>query len=484
MGLLGVWNSSFLGYPARAVLPYCQALLKLAPHIQQLDMESNGKRVSAAGEELGFDAGEIDFGEPGTNGQHSFYQLLHQGRVIPADFIGFRRSQQPWRVKDQPVSNHDELMSNFFAQPDALAQGKTLDEALAECREKGDPAELAPHKVFPGNRPTNVLLWDQLTPFTAGQLLALYEHRTAVQGFVWGINSFDQWGVELGKVMAGNVRDQIAGGAPTPRRRFRASIRRPRPCWKPIPRSNPMVMRRLLCVFLWTIVLPVAAQPMPDPPRHEWFPQAPPLPEPEGSVIRVSTVDELFRAAEAVEPGGTILVADGHYRMPRYLELRTDRVTLRGASGRPERVVLDAADSRHGELLGITGCAGVTVAHITLQNVRWNALKINSNLGTTQVTVYHCIFRNVWQRAIKGPAVPRTSEPDSGPAIAASSTVCSQRAPQAVRGRPRGHAGELPRQLRRRDRHHVPAPLDDLGQCLRRDPRAYGRRARRDLPVA
>ena len=121
MGLLGVWNSSFLGYGARAVLPYCQALLKFAPHIQQLDMESNGKRVSMDGEELGFDAGEIDFGEPGTNGQHSFYQLLHQGRVIPADFIGFRRSQQPQHLRDESVSNHDELMSNFFAQPDALA---------------------------------------------------------------------------------------------------------------------------------------------------------------------------------------------------------------------------------------------------------------------------------------------------------------------------------------------------------------------------
>jgi glucose-6-phosphate isomerase len=130
--------------------------------------------------------------------------------VIPADFIGFRRSQQPQHLRDESVSNHDELMSNFFAQPDALACGKTLDEALAECREKGDPAELAPHRVFPGNRPSNMLLWDQLTPYATGQLLALYEHRTAVQGFVWGINSFDQWGVELGKVMAKSVRNQIA----------------------------------------------------------------------------------------------------------------------------------------------------------------------------------------------------------------------------------------------------------------------------------
>ncbi len=135
-------------------------------------------------------------------------------------------------------------------------------------------------------------------------------------------------------------------------------------------------------------------------------PQAPPLPDPTGTVIRVSTVEQLFQAAKQVPPGGTILVADGHYRMPRYFELRTDRVTLRGESGRPERVILDAAESRHGELLGITACAGVTVAHLTIQNVRFNGLKINSNLRATEVTVYHCIFRNIWQRAIKGPAVP------------------------------------------------------------------------------
>jgi hypothetical protein len=166
------------------------------------------------------------------------------------------------------------------------------------------------------------------------------------------------------------------------------------------------MMRQLVLGFLGMIALTAAVQAELDLPWPDWFPQAAPLPEPEGPIIRVSTVEELFRAAETVPPGGTILVADGHYRMPRYLELRTDRVTLRGASGRPERVILDAVDSRHGELLGITGCAGVTVAHLTLQNVRWNALKINSNLRATQVTVYHCIFRNVWQRAIKGPAVP------------------------------------------------------------------------------
>ncbi len=206
LGLLGVWNASFLGHGARALLPYCQALLKLAPHIQQVDMESNGKRVTREGAPLDFDAGEIDFGEPGTNGQHSFYQLLHQGRVVPADFIGFRESQQPREVEGAAVSNHDELMANFFAQPDALAVGKTAEQ----CRAEGIPEPLIPSKVFPGNRPSSVLLLDRLNPYTTGQILAIYEHRTAVQGFIWGINSFDQMGVELGKSLANQVRDQLA----------------------------------------------------------------------------------------------------------------------------------------------------------------------------------------------------------------------------------------------------------------------------------
>jgi glucose-6-phosphate isomerase len=207
LGLFGVWNSTFLQRPDRALLPYCQALLKLAPHIQQVDMESNGKRVGLDGRALPYPTGEVDFGEPGTNGQHSFYQLLHQGRVVPADFIGFTRSQTPVSVEGGPVSNHDELMANFFAQPDALAVGKTAEEVEAE----GVPADLVPHKVFPGNRPSNVLLVDGwLTPEACGKLLALYEHRTAVQGFLWGINSFDQWGVELGKVLAKQVRSQLS----------------------------------------------------------------------------------------------------------------------------------------------------------------------------------------------------------------------------------------------------------------------------------
>ncbi len=207
LGLLGVWNSSFLGFPMRALLPYSQALLRLPAHIQQVDMESNGKRVALDGSELPFAAGEVDFGEPGTNGQHSFYQLIHQGRVVPADFIGFCASQSPARVRGEPVDNHDELMSNFFAQPDALAFGKTADELRAE----GVKEALIPHKVFPGNRPSSVLLMARLDARACGTLLALYEHRTAVQGFVWGIDSFDQWGVELGKVLAKQVRTQLAG---------------------------------------------------------------------------------------------------------------------------------------------------------------------------------------------------------------------------------------------------------------------------------
>ena len=206
-GLWGVWNATFLGYPTRALLPYSQALLKLAPHIQQVDMESNGKRVRLDGRDLWTaDAtGVVNFGEPGTNGQHSFYQLMHQGRVVPADFIGFRRSQTPRSVPGYPVSNHDELMSNFFAQPDALAGGKSAEQLRAE----GVPESLIPHKVFAGNRPSSSLLCTVLDAFTLGGLLALFEHRTCVEGFIWELNSFDQWGVELGKVLAKRVRQEI-----------------------------------------------------------------------------------------------------------------------------------------------------------------------------------------------------------------------------------------------------------------------------------
>ncbi|KAH9314554.1 hypothetical protein KI387_023181, partial [Taxus chinensis] len=205
LGLLSVWNVSFLGYSARAILPYCQALEKFAPHIQQLSMESNGKGVSIDGVPLLFEAGEIDFGEPGTNGQHSFYQLIHQGRVIPCDFIGIIKSQQPVCLKGEVVNNHDELMSNFFAQPDALAYGKTPEELKNE--KVAD--NLIAHKTFSGNRPSLSILLPSLTAYTVGQLLATYEHRIAVEGFIWGINSFDQWGVELGKSLASRVRTQL-----------------------------------------------------------------------------------------------------------------------------------------------------------------------------------------------------------------------------------------------------------------------------------
>jgi len=205
MGLLQVWNASCLGFEGCAILPYCQALIRFVPHIQQLDMESNGKRVTMSGAEVPVSTGAMYFGEPGTNGQHSFYQLMHQGRTIPAEFIAFTKSQNPVHLDGEPVSNHDELMSNFFAQPDALALGKTAEELKAE----GEKEELIAHKTFPGDRPSLSLLIPECSPFYLGQLLALYEHRTAVQGWVWDINSFDQWGVQLGKVLGVQVRTYL-----------------------------------------------------------------------------------------------------------------------------------------------------------------------------------------------------------------------------------------------------------------------------------
>lgn len=205
MGLLGVWNMSFLGYKSRAMHPYTEALHKFPAHIQQVDMESNGKHVSRHGVELDFEVGEVDFGEPGTLGQHSFFQLLHMGQTVPCTFIGFVESQSPACQDGEPVSNHDELMSNFFAQPDALARGKTAEE----CRVEGKEEWLIPHVTFSGNRPSMSLLMPVLNAYTCGQLLALFEHRTAVEGFLWDINSFDQFGVELGKVLAIKVRKQL-----------------------------------------------------------------------------------------------------------------------------------------------------------------------------------------------------------------------------------------------------------------------------------
>jgi len=205
MGLIGVWNMSFMKYNTRTVLPYAEALLKFPAHIQQLDMESNGKQCTNDGQPIDYPVGEVDFGEPGTNGQHSFYQLLHMGQTVPSEFIGFVQSQHDLCVDGETLSSHDELMSNFFAQPDALAKGKPRQEILAE----NIPEELVIHRTFEGNRPSFSLLLPKLTAYATGQLLALYEHRTAVQGFLWDINSFDQWGVELGKKVALDVKNII-----------------------------------------------------------------------------------------------------------------------------------------------------------------------------------------------------------------------------------------------------------------------------------
>eukprot|EP00928_Gymnodinium_smaydae_P034468 TRINITY_DN2440_c0_g1_i1.p1 TRINITY_DN2440_c0_g1~~TRINITY_DN2440_c0_g1_i1.p1 ORF type:complete len:1015 (-),score=233.61 TRINITY_DN2440_c0_g1_i1:365-3157(-) len=205
MALMTVWNATLLGYEGYAVLPYCQALVRFVAHIQQLDMESNGKRVCMDGSTCPTSTGAIYFGEPGTNGQHSFYQLMHQGRTIPAGFIGFKASQNPISLAGEKVANHDELMSNFFAQPDALALGMTAEEV----RKDGVPENLVQHKVFTGDRPSLSLLLPICNPRNLGLLLSLYEHRTAVQGWVWGINSFDQWGVELGKVLGVKVRKYL-----------------------------------------------------------------------------------------------------------------------------------------------------------------------------------------------------------------------------------------------------------------------------------
>ena len=170
-----------------------------------LHTQSNGKQATRSGLKVDYPVGEVDFGEPGTNGQHSFFQLLHMGQVIPCEFIGFLQSQHDLCIDGELLSSHDELMANFFAQPDALANGKTADEVRAE----GNPEQLIVHKTFDGNRPSLSILAPKLTAYSTGQLLAMYEHRTAVQGFIWDINSFDQWGVELGKKLAGDVKNHL-----------------------------------------------------------------------------------------------------------------------------------------------------------------------------------------------------------------------------------------------------------------------------------
>ncbi|MGN9780714.1 glucose-6-phosphate isomerase [Nonomuraea sp. ZG12] len=193
LGLLGIWYTDFFDAQTRAVLPYSQRLHRFPAYLQQLTMESNGKSVRADGTPVTVDTGAIYWGEPGTNGQHAFYQLLHQGtRLVPADFIGFA---EPHEDRE---GMHDLLMANMLAQTSALAFGKTAEEIAAE----GTPADVAPHKVMPGNRPTSTILAPKLTPSTLGQLVALYEHIVFVEGTIWGVDSFDQWGVELGKKMA------------------------------------------------------------------------------------------------------------------------------------------------------------------------------------------------------------------------------------------------------------------------------------------
>ena len=199
LGLIGLWYNNFFGAETRAVLPYSNDLARFAAYLQQLTMESNGKSVRADGTPVSSDTGEIFWGEPGTNGQHAFYQLLHQGtRLIPADFIGFSEPTDDLATADGDGSMHDLLMSNFFAQTQVLAFGKTADEIAAE----GTASDVVPHKVMPGNRPSTSILATKLTPSVAGQLVALYEHQVFVEGVIWGIDSFDQWGVELGKTQA------------------------------------------------------------------------------------------------------------------------------------------------------------------------------------------------------------------------------------------------------------------------------------------
>jgi glucose-6-phosphate isomerase len=202
MGLLAVWYNNFFGAQTAAVLPYEQYLKRFPAYLQQLTMESNGKRVTLEGTPVTYDTGPIYWGEPGTNGQHSFYQLIHQGtRLIPCDFIGFHKTL------NQLGEQHDMLLANVLAQGEALAFGKTADEVKAE----GSADWLVPHRVFEGNRPSNTLLLSQLTPAALGKLIALYEHSVFTQGTIWGIDSFDQWGVELGKVLAQRIIPELTG---------------------------------------------------------------------------------------------------------------------------------------------------------------------------------------------------------------------------------------------------------------------------------
>lgn len=215
LALVGIWHNQICGYATRAVLPYDQRLARLPAYLQQLEMESNGKRVAIDGSDLETNSGPVVWGEPGTNGQHAFYQLIHQGtRVVPCEFLVAKRSHEP-----DLAHQHLLLVSNCLAQAEALLRGRSLDEARAIMAMKGlTGAELerqARHRVFPGNRPSTVLAYDQLTPFTLGQIIALYEHRVFVEGVILGINSYDQWGVELGKELALALQPVLEGKAGT-----------------------------------------------------------------------------------------------------------------------------------------------------------------------------------------------------------------------------------------------------------------------------
>jgi glucose-6-phosphate isomerase len=207
MGLLGIWNTNFLGAHTVAVLPYEQYLKRFPAYLQQLTMESNGKHVTLNGDELSYDTSPIYWGEPGTNGQHSFYQLIHQGtRLIPCDFIAFGETLNPLG------QHHDILIANVLAQGEALAFGKTAEDVKRE----GSPDWLVPHRTFEGNRPSNTIFLSRLTPAALGTLVALYEHIVFTQGVVWNVDSFDQWGVELGKVLAQRIIPELGGGAEPP----------------------------------------------------------------------------------------------------------------------------------------------------------------------------------------------------------------------------------------------------------------------------
>ena len=210
MAVLGIWYNNFFNAQSYTVLPYSQYLHRFTAFLQQSDMESNGKTINRNGEKVDYQTGQVLWGEPGTNGQHSFYQLIHQGtKLIPSDFIGI--VNPPERIGD----HHEKLMSNFFAQPEALAFGLTKEQAIDALEKSGASKEdiemLAPHKVFEGNKPTNSILLDELTPKTLGALIAMYEHKIFVQGIIWQVNSYDQWGVELGKKLANVILPELKG---------------------------------------------------------------------------------------------------------------------------------------------------------------------------------------------------------------------------------------------------------------------------------